>query len=120
MAREDVRNLFRFIDWVMDLPEILALEFNQTLHLYEEEKRMPYVTSIERHAIEKGRQEGRLEGKLERELATCEMLLTHKFGNAGLALLPLVQKLASPERLKEIQKAILDANTVEDVAQLLE
>ena len=34
MDTEDIRQLFRFIDWIMDLPEELA---------YQQEKRMPFI-----------------------------------------------------------------------------
>ena len=54
---EEVRSLFRFIDWVMDLPEPLELQFRQTLMQIEAEKGMPYVTSIERLA--------KIEGKIQ-------------------------------------------------------
>ncbi|MEH2178127.1 hypothetical protein [Nostoc sp.] len=49
--REDIINLFRFIDWVMRLPEELENSFWQEVTQYEEEKKMPYITSIERRGI---------------------------------------------------------------------
>jgi hypothetical protein len=51
--------LFRFIDWVMELPPTLALEYTMQVELFEEEKKMQYVTSVERIGIEKGIQQGR-------------------------------------------------------------
>jgi hypothetical protein len=39
-----------------------AQKFTQDLIAYEEEKKMPYITSAERIGIEKGRLEGRSEG----------------------------------------------------------
>ena len=47
-SREDVINLFHFIDWVMSLPAELEQEFWQEIQLMEEERRMPYITSVER------------------------------------------------------------------------
>ncbi len=58
---EQVRRLFRFIDWVMDLPSPLELQFRDTLMQIESEKHMPYVTSIERLA----KSEGKIEGKIQ-------------------------------------------------------
>jgi hypothetical protein len=46
-GREDVLNLFGFIDWVMSLPEELEQEFWQEVIQLEEEQRMPYITSVE-------------------------------------------------------------------------
>lgn len=54
---EQVRRLFRFIDWVMDLPQPFELEFRDTLKDIEAENDMPYVTSVERLA--------KIEGKIQ-------------------------------------------------------
>ena len=43
--------------WLMSLPSELEQEFQQELNQYEEEKRMPYVTSVERIGREKGMRE---------------------------------------------------------------
>ena len=51
---EDVRQLFRVIDWILDLPSELQRGFQEELHAWEEEKRMPYITSVERHMGLKG------------------------------------------------------------------
>jgi predicted transposase/invertase (TIGR01784 family) len=52
--RVDIINLFRFIDWILDLPADLKREFRDQLATYERESQMPYVTSIERMGIEQG------------------------------------------------------------------
>jgi hypothetical protein len=52
--RSDILNLFKFIDWVMILPGGLEPVFWQELEAYEEERQMPYVTSVERIGMEKG------------------------------------------------------------------
>ncbi|KYC35508.1 hypothetical protein WA1_06690 [Scytonema hofmannii PCC 7110] len=61
-SREDIINLFKLIDWIMSLPEELEQEFWQEFRNFEESKSMPYITSIERLGIQKGKQEGLLEG----------------------------------------------------------
>ena len=57
-SREDVVNLFSFIDWVMSLPVALEQEFWREVRSLEEDLRMPYITSVERMAIQKGREQG--------------------------------------------------------------
>lgn len=59
--RQDILNLYRFIDWLMRLPIDLEYQFKEQLDQYEQERQMPYVTSIERMGIEKGREEERKE-----------------------------------------------------------
>jgi predicted transposase YdaD len=44
------------------MSELVFRELKLGLSQYEESKRMPYITSIERRGIEKGREEGRQEG----------------------------------------------------------
>jgi predicted transposase/invertase (TIGR01784 family) len=52
--RQDILNLFRFIDWILELPEDLKRSFRDELEAYERERQMPYVTSIELMGIEQG------------------------------------------------------------------
>jgi hypothetical protein len=52
--RQDIINLFRFIDWILELPFDLKRSFRDELEEYERENQMPYVTSIEQMAEAKG------------------------------------------------------------------
>ncbi len=56
--KEYILNLYRFIDWVMGLPEDLSIKFHEELTKYEEERKMPYITTAERIGIEKGMEKG--------------------------------------------------------------
>ncbi|MCG6659831.1 hypothetical protein HOP52_18975 [Halomonas campisalis] len=56
-SKEQVIQLFIIIDWMLQLPSALEPEFAQAVYAIQEEKHMPYVNTIERLAIEKGRQE---------------------------------------------------------------
>ncbi len=69
--RQDILNLFRFIDWLMVLPEELKQAFQLDLALLEQERQMPYITSIEQMAMEKGKAEGKVE---ERQAIALNML----------------------------------------------
>lgn len=65
LSADEVRKLFHVLDWMMQLPEDIEIDFRQQLEQYEQETRMPYVTSIERMAKKEGRQEGILAGKIQ-------------------------------------------------------
>ena len=52
--RQDIINLFRFLDWILELPEDLKRSFRNELEEYERENQMPYLTSIEQMGIEQG------------------------------------------------------------------
>ncbi len=53
--------MYRFIDWVLTLPEALEKIFLENLRQYEKEKNMPYITSAERIGKKEGKKEGRKE-----------------------------------------------------------
>jgi hypothetical protein len=71
--REDILALYRFIDWLLQLPDFLEKEFRSDI-VKNEEQLMPYVTSFERFAREEGRNEGRQEGQAEGASAGSEMV----------------------------------------------
>ncbi|AHK80078.1 hypothetical protein M911_14015 [Ectothiorhodospira haloalkaliphila] len=64
-SREQIVQLFRIIDWMIQLPRELEPEFVQAVYALQEEKKMPYVNTIERVEREKALQQG-LERGLER------------------------------------------------------
>ncbi len=76
---------------------------------------MPYVTSIERFALERGRQEGLEEGLLKAIALGLEL----KFGAAGKRLLPKIQALHNVERLNALTRALKSAETIEEIKQLI-
>ena len=67
--KQDILNLFHFIDWMLNLPKTVEQQFALELNQYEEQQKMRYITSIEQKGIEKGLRQG-LEQGLEQELKT--------------------------------------------------
>jgi len=57
-TKERVRELFRVIDWFMELPKELEQQLQTEIYNIEEEQKMKYISSIERYAMEKGWSEG--------------------------------------------------------------
>lgn len=86
---DEIRQLFRVIDWMMDLPTDLALQFKDEMEQVELERKMRYVTSIERimrqeavkegleQGIEQGIEQG-LEQGLEQGILAGQILLLQK------------------------------------------
>ncbi len=105
--RQDVLNLFRFIDWVLTLPASLTDEFKADLERFERENQMPYVTSIERRAEERGLRQGLLEG--------IELCLELKFGIEGLEVLSEVSQIEEVEVLKAVQEALRRVTTLQEL-----
>lgn len=108
--REDILELFRFIDWVMALPEGLEARFRQELVQYESEVQMPYVSSIERMAKQEGIREGLLGG--------IELALELKFGSEGLQIFPEMVRIESLEVLQAIQSALRQVETLDELRSI--
>lgn len=114
--REDVINLFGFIDWVISLPEELEQEFWREVIQLEEEQQMPYITSIERIATEKGIQQGMRTGLLE----GIELGLRLKFGSSGLEILTEISQTQDVEQLRAILAGLQTVNTLDELRQIYE
>jgi hypothetical protein len=106
-ASDDVRELFRLIDWIMELPADLQEAFRTDLHGYEEVMGMQYVTSIERLARDEGRREELLDG--------IAFELKQKFGQRGRRLLSRIGALKDLDRLRALSRAIRTATTLNEV-----
>lgn len=121
-SREDIINLFRFIDWVMNLPEELEREFWQEVKQLQEEKRMPYMTSIERMArakgLEEGKEQGIQEGMREGILAGIAICLRVKFGEESLEIMPEISQIQEGEKLREILTALARVNSLAEVREI--
>jgi hypothetical protein len=106
-SKKDVRQLFRFIDWMMDLPKPLARLFYEDVARYEEERKVPFIDIAERVGIEKGLEKG------------IEALLRFRFGAEGLKLLPAVKALKDIEALEAVLSKTETAQSLDEVRQLL-
>jgi hypothetical protein len=105
-SAQDVRELFRLIDWMMELPPALAGLFRQELDKIQEEKRMPFVTSIERLAKREGMRMG------------IETGLKIRFGEEGLKLMPEIREIHEEETLKAILKALETAAGLDEIRKV--
>jgi predicted transposase YdaD len=79
---------------------------------------MPYVTTVERRALERGRQEGEQHGRETGLLRGIETALELKFGAAGLQLLPEIQAIHDLEKLDVILQRIRTAATPDELRRL--
>jgi hypothetical protein len=109
-TQEQFRQMYRLIDWFLELPDELQRQLRSDVRAYEEENKMPYRTSDERMAREEGRQEGRQEG-LQSAIA---LAVKSKFGIVDAAFVRELQAISDPHKLEEILGAALDRQTTID------
>jgi hypothetical protein len=116
-SSKDILALYRLVDWLMMLPDDLTKQFTENLIAYEEEKKMPYVTSAERIGMEKGMDKGQI-------LNAREMLLEaldEKFSNDTPAdIKQQIQALNNKIMLKKLLRSTFRSKDIEDFRKTLE
>jgi hypothetical protein len=98
-SKEDVRQLMRVIDWLMELPPRVQQRFDREVNEYEEGRTMPYVTSWERTGMRKIIEDG----------------LLAKFGEEARELFPAILELNDAEKYVALNRTILTATSLDEV-----
>ncbi|MEH2323819.1 MAG: DUF4351 domain-containing protein [Nostoc sp.] len=115
LEEQDIRNLYRFIDWVMILPKTLENQFWEEFKQFEQERTMRYITTGERIGYERGKQEGEQEG----EQRLILRLLQRRVGELSPELQERIQSL-SLNQLETLGEALLDFTAMEDLINWLQ
>ena len=113
--RQQVIDLYRFIDWVLQLPEPEELAFWHELREIEEEKRMQYVTSVERIGMQQGLQQGMQQGQAEMVLR----VLSRRFGAVPSDLALRIRSLPGSQ-MPPLLDVALTAESLHEVATSVE
>ena len=116
---EQVRRLFRILDWMMELPAELGKALLHDLADFEQERKMPYVTSIERIArqegIEEGKAEGKAEGRVEEKAESVLRLLRRRTGQSlSEDLVSAIRGTVDSARLDQWFDIAADAKSIEE------
>ncbi|MBF0181629.1 MAG: DUF4351 domain-containing protein [Magnetococcales bacterium] len=114
--RQQVIDLFRFIDWVLHLPKELDVRLWKEIAAYEESQKMPYMSSIERIGMERGEKIGEQRGEQQGQAKLLIRLLQERF---GLLPEPLREKVttAKPDDIDAWAGKIFKADSLQAVFQ---
>ncbi|MEZ4730475.1 MAG: DUF4351 domain-containing protein [Caldilineaceae bacterium] len=112
-GRQHILNLFHFIDWMMRLPDDLEKAWIAQVEQMEAERHMDYVTSVERFALDKGREEGR-----ETAIRLLVRLLTHRFGEVQEPLQSRLHTLTLAQTEQMMDLALISHSLTEFAGQL--
>ena len=118
--RQDILELFRFIDWVLELPEPLEQQLWHEIQANEEAQKVHYLSTIERIATDRGFQQGLdqgllqglTEGKAEGKAELLTRLLWRRFGELPAWASRRLQE-ATPAQLERWADRLLDATSLE-------
>jgi hypothetical protein len=116
---EVMRKWYRWLDWLLDLPPEVDREMWLQVSRQDKEKNMPYVTFAERYGMEKGLEQGRKEGERLGLLKGLRGMLKLKFGEAGEALMPELERQDDPATLRSVTDAVESAASPDDLRRLL-
>jgi len=117
-GKEKILSLYRYIDWLMALPPELEEKLTEELTVYEEARKMTYVTNAERIGFRRGLQQGIQQERLHSLLSGIELGLELKFGLDGLRILPEISKIEDMDVLRAIQKGLKMANTPTELRRI--
>ncbi|MEQ9238894.1 transposase [Coleofasciculus sp. E2-BRE-01] len=98
-GREDIVQLFRLIDWFIALPKREEDRLWQEIQTLEEERKMPYITSVERIGIRKGLEQGLEKGLQQGRQEDIVRILELRFEDIPQNLRELIGKIEALEVL---------------------
>ena len=133
-GRKAILELFRFLDWLLVLPEDLDNRLQEEVAQFEKEQGMPYISSFERIArrkgleqglqeglqqgleqgLEQGRQEGRQEAWIERSREALLAVLAARFGALPSVLTDAIMALADAAPLTALLPAAATAASLDE------
>ncbi len=116
-GRQEILDLYLFIDWVMILPEAAERSFWQELQSFEEERKVTYVTNAERFMLEQAIEKGIKQG-IERERSLILRQLTRKIGTIAPNIEAQIAAL-SVSQLELLGEALLDFSGSADLDEWL-
>ncbi len=107
--RKDILQLFTFIDWLMRLPHDLENSFWKEFTQFEEEKRMPYITTVERRGIEKGIEIGIHQG-IQKGIID---ILKLRFKRIPKAIPKTIQDITDSAKLNRLLKKAVQVDSLD-------
>lgn len=113
-TRQRILDFFSVLDWMMRLPRELEQRLWQDVENIEGERKVKYVTSVERLAIERGLEQEPENGRAQGSASILLHLLNRRFGPPS-ADVTLRLSLATPEQLEIWAGRVLDAGRIDEV-----
>lgn len=105
--RKEIVDLYKVIDLMMALSEDLQLSFEEKLANYQEERKMPLLTNIERRTIEKTRKQDIIK------------LIQVRFGDIPENLIASINQIDKTSFLEQLLISTISISSLEEFAQIV-
>jgi len=109
-TRDQIVRLYRFLGFLMRLPEPLAIKYRQELASIEGELSMPYITDTERLA----KSEGLTEGQLQRAREDVIEALEIRFKEIPYQLREAITHVNSDRKLKKLHRLAITVKSLDE------
>jgi len=120
MKRETVLAIYKFIDWIMTLPEELDAKLSEEIKNIEETKTMSYITTAERIGLKKGLEQGMAQGVAQGMAQGIASIVDIKFGEAGQNLSARAFHIQNVEMLQKLMKALKQAQSLGEAERMFD
>jgi len=114
--KEDILLLYKFIDWLILLPDEYNQDFREEITKFEEEKKMPFITTAERIGMEKGLKKGRIENAKEVIVDALET----RFGGVPKDLREKIQEIDDEKILSSLHRTAILVQDLEEFSQVMQ
>ncbi len=119
-SKKDILLLYKFIDWLVSLPEELTEKFHEEIKKIEEVKKVSYITTAERIGMKKGFEQGLQQGLVMEAREMVIELLEERFGLVKKSIIEKIKSIESRELLKSLFKIGLRVGSLEEFEEKLE
>ena len=110
-SRDDILDLYRFVDWLMALPEELQQRHEATLQQDRGEQTMEHLTIWERRGMERGKEEGLKEGVIQ--------ALEVRFGTVPEEVVAALGMVSDLNLLSELHRQAVVVESLDGLASML-
>ncbi|MBE9251756.1 hypothetical protein IQ226_22135 [Dolichospermum sp. LEGE 00240] len=119
-SSHDIINLIKFIDKMMTLPPPLQTEFNDKLEQHEKELNMPFLSTIEEMAQERGEAKGKQLGARENCQNNIIKILANRFDSVPELMSDSLKKIEDMTILENLLLSSISVNSWEEFQKLID
>jgi hypothetical protein len=121
--RREVLELFRFIDYVLALPEELELEYERELAEFEEGQKVTYLSRFERRGMQRGLEQGIAQGLEQGQIASARAaiveVLATRFEKVPNKVAGQLNKIGDANTLRGLLRKAVKASTLKEFERQL-